>query len=100
MPEAKARVERLEPGDRVLIFTDGLAEARNNGAFFPLHERSWRILGHGTVEDGLTSLESALAHWVEGGLDDDIALVLFEYTGGPQRTTNTSATPAWEWSAV
>lgn len=95
LPVARARVERLEPGDRLLLFTDGLAEARREGEFFPIRERAWRILGHGTVEDGLTSLESALTDWVRGILDDDIALVLLEYTGAAEPVTG--ATPAWEW---
>ncbi len=95
LPAARPRVERLEPGDRLLLFTDGLAEARREGEFFPIKERAWRILGHGTVEDGLTSLENALKDWVRGVLDDDIALVLVEYTGASDPLAG--ATPAWEW---
>lgn len=93
MPVVRPRVERLEPGDRLLFFTDGLAEARRDGQFFPTAERSWRLLGHGTVADGLASLESALLEWVRGQLDDDIALVLMEYAGtmGPA-----AAVPSWE----
>ncbi len=78
---AQPRVERLEPGDRLLLYTDGLAEARRDGEFFPTAERAWGLLGHGTVGDGLASLESALVEWVRGQLDDDIALVLMEYAG-------------------
>ena len=55
VPSVKARVERLEPGDRLLLFTDGLAEARRDGAFFPIADRAWRLLGHGSVGDGLAS---------------------------------------------
>jgi phosphoserine phosphatase RsbU/P len=92
MPVVKPRVERLEPGDRLLFFTDGLAEARRDGQFFPTAERAQRLLGHGTVGDGLASLESALVEWVRGRLDDDIALVLVEYQG-----VKTPATvPSWE----
>jgi serine phosphatase RsbU (regulator of sigma subunit) len=93
MPVVKPRVERLEPGDRLLFFTDGLAEARRDGEFFPTADRAWRLLGHGTVGDGLASLESALVEWVRGQLDDDIALVLVEYTGtmGPA-----APVPSWE----
>jgi sigma-B regulation protein RsbU (phosphoserine phosphatase) len=92
MPVVKPRVERLEPGDRLLFFTDGLAEARRDGQFFPTAERARRLLGHGTVADGLASLESALVDWVRGRLDDDIALVLVEYAG----TQATVAVPSWE----
>ena len=64
MPVVKPRVDRLEPGDRILLYTDGLAEARRDGEFFPIGERAWGLLGHGTVGDGLASLESALVEWV------------------------------------
>ena len=98
MPEVKARVERLEPGDRLLLFTDGLGEARRDGEFFPTADRAWRLLGHGTVGDGLASLETALVDWVHGRLEDDIALVLLEYAGpgdGP-----TVPMPSWEVGAA
>ena len=95
----RPRVERLEPGDRLLFYTDGLAEARRDGQFFPTAGRAWRLLGHGTVGDGLASLESALIEWVRGQLDDDIALVLMEYAGSdgsrrPRYPAGRSAAPA------
>ncbi|HYN92554.1 MAG TPA: PP2C family protein-serine/threonine phosphatase [Pilimelia sp.] len=94
MPVVRPRVERLEPGDRLLLFTDGLGEARRDGEFFPTAERAWRLLGHGTVGDGLASLEAALVEWVHGQLDDDIALVLMEYTGS--QPVPAAAVPSWE----
>ncbi|MEU6203007.1 PP2C family protein-serine/threonine phosphatase [Micromonospora musae] len=98
MPAVRPRVERLEPGDRLLLFTDGLGEARRDGEFFPTADRAWRLLGHGTVADGLASLETALVEWVHGRLDDDIALVLMEYTGA--RTGPGAAVPSWEVGAA
>ncbi|MDG4822275.1 PP2C family protein-serine/threonine phosphatase [Asanoa sp. WMMD1127] len=94
MPVVRPRVERLEPGDRLLLFTDGLGEARREGEFFPIADRAWRLLGHGTVGDGLASLETALVEWVHGRLDDDIAVVLLEYAG--QRPVTTVSVPSWE----
>jgi len=94
MPVVRPRVERLEPGDRLLLFTDGLGEARREGEFFPIADRAWRLLGHGTVGDGLASLETALVEWVHGRLDDDIAVVLMEYVG--QRPVTTATVPSWE----
>jgi phosphoserine phosphatase RsbU/P len=99
MPVVRPRVERLEPGDRLLLYTDGLGEARrDDGRFFPLAERAWRLLGHGTVGDGLASLETALVDWVQGQLNDDIALVLMEYTG-PQ-VVAAPTVPSWEVGAT
>ncbi|MFF0654836.1 PP2C family protein-serine/threonine phosphatase [Micromonospora tulbaghiae] len=98
MPVVRPRVERLEPGDRLLLFTDGLGEARRDGEFFPTADRAWRLLGHGTVADGLASLETALVEWVHGRLDDDIALVLMEYVG--PRSATASPLPSWEVGAA
>ncbi|MFF5084716.1 PP2C family protein-serine/threonine phosphatase [Actinoplanes sp. NPDC000266] len=98
MPEVKALVTRLEPGDRLLLFTDGLGEARREGEFFPTADRAWRLLGHGTVGDGLASLETALVDWVHGRLEDDIALVLLEYAGPDDGAT--MPMPSWEVGAA
>jgi hypothetical protein len=98
MPEVKPRIERLEPGDRLLLFTDGLGEARREGEFFPTADRAWRLLGHGTVGDGLASLETALVDWVHGRLEDDIALVLLEYAGPDDGAT--VPIPSWEVGAA
>ncbi|MBA3488576.1 MAG: serine/threonine-protein phosphatase [Longispora sp.] len=93
MPSPLPRVERLERGDRLLLYTDGLTEARRAGEFFPIQERAWGLLGHGTVADGLASLETALLDWVHGVLDDDIAMVLLEYTA--TRSPVEPAMPSW-----
>ena len=93
-PAVQTRVEHLEPGDRLLLYTDGLAEARRSGEFFPTAERAWALLGHGTVQHGLASLESALVEWVRGQLDDDIALLLLEYTGAAPPAEQEM--PSWE----
>jgi hypothetical protein len=100
MPVAQPRVERLEPGDRLLLFTDGLGEARRDGEFFPTAGRAWRLLGHGTVGDGLASLETALVDWVHGHLDDDIALVLLEYAGAGADDKAAVPMPSWEVGAA
>jgi hypothetical protein len=98
MPAVEPRVERLEPGDRLLLFTDGLGEARRDGQFFPTADRAWRLLGHGTVDGGLASLETALVEWVRGPLDDDIALVLLEYAGAEPGAA--VPLPSWEYGAA
>ena len=67
------------PGDRLLMYTDGLTEARNEaGEFFPLLELA-PVLGTGTVEEALDRLLDELRDYVPGGrLDDDLAIVLLE----------------------
>lgn len=78
-PSVRELTVRLQPGDRIFLYTDGLAEARKDGEFFPIRERAWSLIGHGNVGDGLASLESALRRWVGGPLTDDIALLLLDY---------------------
>ncbi|MGH3544421.1 MAG: PP2C family protein-serine/threonine phosphatase [Mycobacteriales bacterium] len=93
----KPRIERLEPGDRILMFTDGLAEARRDQKFFPIEQRASRLLGHGSIASALMSLENALTEWVRHRLDDDVALILVEYRGS---TSEGDDRPVWEWGAT
>jgi sigma-B regulation protein RsbU (phosphoserine phosphatase) len=78
-PAVRELTVRLQPGDRIFLYTDGLAEARQDGEFFPIKDRAWSLIGHGNVGDGLASLETALRRWVGGPLTDDIALMLLDY---------------------
>ncbi|WP_460496405.1 PP2C family protein-serine/threonine phosphatase [Glycomyces tarimensis] len=78
-PAVRELTVRLQPGDRIFLYTDGLAEARKDGEFFPIKDRAWSLIGHGNVGDGLASLETALRRWVGGPLTDDIALLLLDY---------------------
>ena len=67
-------------GDRLLLYTDGLSEARDDrGAFFDLRELGPVIAG-GPLEaclDGV--LERVRAH-ARGELNDDVAVLLLEHT--------------------
>jgi sigma-B regulation protein RsbU (phosphoserine phosphatase) len=68
------------PGDRLLLYTDGLSEARNaDGEFLPLLEVC-APLGSGTIEDALTGLlEEVRRHVPHGDLGDDLAVVMLEH---------------------
>ena len=70
---------RWMPGDRLLMYTDGLTEARNDaGEFFPLLDLA-SLLGEGTVDEALDRLLVELRKHLPGGrLDDDLAIVLLE----------------------
>jgi serine phosphatase RsbU (regulator of sigma subunit) len=83
---------RLDPGDRLLFFTDGLAEARDRqGDFIDVHDL---VAGIGTTEFDAT-LPSVLSrlHSAAPSIDDDLALLLVEYAApGRPRVATTSAT--------
>jgi serine phosphatase RsbU (regulator of sigma subunit) len=68
------------PGDRLLMFTDGLSEARNRaGEFFPVPSLGDRLRS-GPVDVVIGEVAAAVATYVPGGrLEDDLAVVLIEH---------------------
>ncbi|MGH8869480.1 MAG: PP2C family protein-serine/threonine phosphatase [Actinomycetes bacterium] len=72
---------RWEPGTRVLLYTDGLVEARDaHGRFFRLDE-GVRGLRAGDLEEVLDDLVGRLLAHAGSRLADDLALLLLEYRG-------------------
>jgi hypothetical protein len=69
---------RLALGDRILLYTDGVSEARARGGFFPLQTAAAFALVSADLEAGLESLWAELQRHVAGQLHDDIALLLIE----------------------
>ncbi len=71
----------LEHGDRIILFTDGLLEARHaDGEFFDPQPLWSRVMAEPfpTLLD--TTLET-LHEWNEGRLQDDLALLAIEFLG-------------------
>jgi phosphoserine phosphatase RsbU/P len=77
--DAEPRSYFWEPGDRLLLYTDGLTEARDGaGDFFPLLEHA-DLVRSGTIENALDELLEQVRRFVPGGgLGDDLAAVLLE----------------------
>ncbi|MGK5448627.1 PP2C family protein-serine/threonine phosphatase [Streptomyces radiopugnans] len=81
--------EQLQPGDRVVLYTDGITEARDTGGHqfglgrfvdFILREHSGRL----TLHETLRRLVHAVLEHHAGRLDDDATVLLVEWRGGHQ----------------
>ncbi|MEV7597846.1 PP2C family protein-serine/threonine phosphatase [Kitasatospora sp. NPDC089797] len=73
----------LHGGDRVLLFTDGVIEARDRaGAFYPLAERFPRC-ADGRPADVLQRLHEDVVRHVGRQLGDDAAMLLLQYDPTP-----------------
>jgi serine phosphatase RsbU (regulator of sigma subunit) len=71
-----------QPGDRLLMYTDGLSEARDrDGEFLPLTPLA-SVLTGGPVDAALDALmDTVQAHVPGGQLGDDLAVLLLENVG-------------------
>ncbi|MBO1415396.1 PP2C family protein-serine/threonine phosphatase [Streptomyces sp. FH025] len=76
----------LRGGDRVLLFTDGMIEARDrSGTFYPLAERFPRC-ADGRPADVLQRLHEDVVRHVGRQLGDDAAMLLLQYDPPPTAT--------------
>ncbi len=81
-PLFKSQTFGLARSDRLLLYTDGLIEARSaNGTFFPLEEHATAVLGRRSLETAIEALLSAVLEHAGGRLDDDLAVLLVEIRG-------------------
>jgi serine phosphatase RsbU (regulator of sigma subunit) len=73
------------PGDRLLLYTDGLSEARDrSGRFLDLSSLADGLRGTGPIEAALDDvLRHVAGHVPRGHLEDDLALLLLENTADP-----------------
>jgi serine phosphatase RsbU (regulator of sigma subunit) len=89
--EAAVSVEALQPGDRLLLLTDGVDEARNaDGEFFGrrrLAEFAAKEASSGLpAPEAMRRLQQAVLKHQVGQLQDDATMVFVEWlTGGGQR---------------
>ncbi|MFD6245802.1 PP2C family protein-serine/threonine phosphatase [Streptomyces roseolus] len=85
LADSRHQVEEFPfgPGDRLLLYTDGVSETRDRaGVFYPLEERARQWAG-APSEQVPELLHQDLAAYGAGGLDDDVAALLVVRAGGP-----------------
>ncbi len=69
----------VAPNDRLLLYTDGLVEARAaDGHFFDLDAEAASALAARSLGEALDHLVKRVLDHVGGQLDDDMALVLVQ----------------------
>lgn len=85
LADSRHRVEEFPfgPGDRLLLYTDGVSETRDRaGVFYPLEERARQWAG-APADQIPELLHRDLAAYGDGELDDDVAALLVVRTGAP-----------------
>ena len=85
--DPQVSAETLEPGDRVLFFTDGITEQHRSGGELFGESRLIEALEHvshdgGPVAETVRRLSHALKRARGGDTDDDATLFLLEWRGG------------------
>ncbi|MCU1599471.1 MAG: hypothetical protein JWO22_180 [Frankiales bacterium] len=70
---------RLQPGERFLLYTDGLVEARDTaGAFGSVDVLTAALQVEPDLDKALDGVLAAVEAWTESGLGDDLALLAVE----------------------
>lgn len=72
----------LDPGDQLILYTDGVLESRRGPDIFETEgiERTLVEQGYGTPDDVASGLLAAARDWAGGQLSDDAAIVVVERT--------------------
>jgi hypothetical protein len=81
------------PGDRLLLYTDGLVESRNHHGDFLPEDQIATALGAADCDQALDTLMTAVDRHTGGHRQDDVALLLLEYGADPHSSVNVHPCP-------
>lgn len=97
----RERTVTWTPEDRLLLYTDGLSEARNHsGDFFPLHDLAPSLSAQ-PLDGALDRLLSVVRrHVTDGNLSDDMALLLLEHAATEQEYRPLEQEHDWRSSLI
>ena len=72
--------DRIERGEKLILYTDGISEAHTNGGMFDTQGIERTLLGHNRsgVDEIADRLIAAATEWADGKLRDDAAVVVVE----------------------
>jgi serine phosphatase RsbU (regulator of sigma subunit) len=71
----------LEPGQQLVVVTDGITEAQGPEGRFGEQRLREQLSGAGDPAHALRRLEGSLNSFTEGRIDDDIAILAVARTG-------------------
>lgn len=69
------------PGDRIMMYTDGVIEARSEGAFFGDDRAIAELTTERSVQQDAEALRDAVRAFVRGELRDDVAILVVQIRG-------------------
>lgn len=72
---------RIRRGDRIVLYTDGVTEARQGNSFFGESRLVSAVAPQGTAAETVREIISAVRRFAHGRLRDDIAVLAITYRG-------------------
>jgi serine phosphatase RsbU (regulator of sigma subunit) len=81
-----SRVE-VRPGEQLIVYTDGITDARSGDELFGEERLKSKIAGSGAPEAAVARIERALIAFAGAAATDDAALVAIMREGAPARDT-------------
>ena len=107
MPAGRSPICALEPGQQLVVVTDGVIEAQGAGERFGEDRLRSELGGATDPTQVVQRVEGSLQAFTEGALDDDVAMLVLA-PGGRGRLERAATdseprgrqwlTPTWSWS--